>query len=244
MLIGQIYEAQASYTSRYRAPDRVHPDLLRLQEDAHPVWGIIMHFPQVRENPEDPRNGDHWEIIPHVLLEWYAADLGFDHEEVDVIVDAVIHQGKIPDPWDALAWQQPAQAAVMAAVKDFPDHLDPRMPYPERREVVLARTQAAKSHLLTVEAAPVEDRQGALDWRKAIVEHAVEEVLAQGGQLDERYLLGIDDVAPADPLEVLTSAPLDPRRVQAMRARDEWLARNGGEPPMSFGGNRVLPPGF
>ncbi|MEO3856248.1 hypothetical protein [Acrocarpospora sp. B8E8] len=242
MLIGQIYETQASYTSRYSAPDRIHPALLRSQDDTHPLWGVSMHFPQIREDESDPRNGDHWEIVPHVLLEYYAATYDFDHDDMPVLVDTLLHHQQIPDPWDTLAWQQPALDALQKAVADLPDHLDPRMPYRERREVVLARTEAAKTHLLTVESAPIEDRQGALDWRRAVLEHTADEIRSRGGELDSRYLLGIDDVAPADPLEVLTSAPLDLRRVQAIRARDEWHARAGGQPPRTFGMNRLLPP--
>ncbi len=243
MLFGQIYEVQASYTYQRQAPDRVNPALRRPEDDTHPVWGIVVHFPQIRADATDPRNGDHWEIIPHVLLEHYSSRFGFDPAEVQTIVDAILHHHKIPDLGDSLAWQQPALAEVIAAVQDFPDHLDPRMPYSERREVVLARTQAAKDHLVQVGPATQTDRQGALDWRRALVMQAVEEAKDAGERLDPRYLLGIDDVAPADPLEVLTSAPLDPRRIAAMRRRDEWIAREG-LPPMTFGMDRVVPPTF
>lgn len=241
MLFGQIYEAQASFTYQEQAPDRTNPALRRPEDDTHPVWGIALHFPQIRADETVSGNGDHWEIIPHVLLEHYCSRFGFDPGEVDVIVDAILHHHKIPDPGDSLAWQQPDLADVISAVQDLPDHLDPRMPYGERREVVLARTQAAKDHLIQVEAASQADRQGALDWRRALLEQAVEDAKSAGKRLDPRYLLGIDDVAPADPLEVLTSAPLDPRRVAAMRRRDEWIACEG-QPPMTFGMDRLVPP--
>lgn len=241
MLEGQIYETQASFSARQQAPDRVARELIRTEDDTHPVWGIIVHFPAWRADPANPSTGDHWEIIPHVLLEHYAARFGFDHEDMPGIVDTVLHHTKIPDVNDPLAWVQPDLAAVLRAVADVPDFLDPRMPYPERREAVLARTAAAKTHLLQLAPAPIEDRQGALDWRRVLLEQAVEEIRSQGGELDERFLAGIDDVAPADPLEELTSAPLDPRRVKAMRARDEWIAKSD-QPPMTFGMNRLLPP--
>lgn len=244
MLEGQIYEVQASYTARQQAPDRVAHELIRSEDDTHPVWGIACHFPAWRADESIPSNGDHWEIVPHVLLEHYAARFGYDHEDVSGIVDAVLHHTKIPDLNDSLAWMQPQYADIMKAVRDMPDFLDPRMPYEERREVVAARTEAAKAHLLQVVPAPIEDRQGALDWRRGLLERIVEDIRSQGGELDERFLLGIDDVAPDDPLEALTSAPLDPRRVRAMRARDEYEASRSGQPPMTFGMDRVLPPGL
>lgn len=248
---GLIYEVQASFTHPQTAPDRTHPMLQPLADDVHPVWGIAMHFPAWLDDPANPSNGDHWEIIPHVLLEEYAARFGFDPDEVPAIVDTIVHY-KLPEPSDALAMQSPAALAALRAAEDIPDPLDVRLPYGERREAMLARAAVVKSHLREVTPACREDRQGALDFRRAAVLQAADEAASAGLELPPQFLLGIDDVAPADPLQVITGSPLDGNRVRARRARYEWQsaaidrvvnpALAAAQGPQTFGMNRLVPP--
>ncbi|GHE47207.1 hypothetical protein GCM10017673_56300 [Streptosporangium violaceochromogenes] len=250
--VGQIYDSQASFTYRATPADLPHPQLRPARDDVHPIWGVALHFPAWRADPATPSNGDHWEIIPHALLEEYASRFGFDPDELDTIVDVVLHQhAKIPDASDALAWQQPAAAAVLKAVGDLPDHLDPRMPYGERREVVLARAAAAKEHLVVMSPAPLQDRQGALDWRAAVITQAAAEAEESGVALAPQYELDVHAVAPEHPLEPILAARLDPARVAARRARDEYLAASADRSvdrarlaltgPRTFGFNRAVP---
>lgn len=249
MDLGYIYETQASYTHSTTAPDRTAAALRPLVDDVHPMWGIACHYPAWLADESDS-NGDHWEIIPHVLLEEYCARFGFDPEEPGTIVDAILHN-KLPDAGDPLAHLNPRLEKALKAAADIPDHLDVRMPYEERREAVLARVAVAKRHLIRVEAAPKADRQGALDYRRAIVEHAADRLADQGEELPEVYRFGLDDVAPDDPLEPITSSPLDGNRVRTRRARMERdvAAASGAHPaivaatgPQTFGMNRLLPP--
>ncbi len=243
---GLIYEVQASFTHPATAPDRTHPMLQPLSDDVHPVWGIALHFPQWRDDPANPSNGDHWEIVPHVLLEEYAARFGFDPDEVPAIVDTIVHY-KLPEPSDALAMQSPAALTALRAAEDIPNPLDYRLPYEERREAMLARAAVVKAHLRQVTPAPREDRQGALDYRRALVLQAAEQ-----RELPPQFLLGIDDQAPADPLELITGSPLDGNRVRARRARYEWQqaaadravhpALTSARGPMTFGMDRLVPP--
>ncbi|MFF4417107.1 hypothetical protein ACFYY8_31690 [Streptosporangium sp. NPDC001559] len=253
MDVGQIYDSQASFTFRQTPADLTNQRLRPALDDVHPLWGVVVHFPAWLADPATPSNGDHWEIFPHVLLEEYCSRFGFDVDELPTIVDAVLHQhAKIPDPSDALAWQQPAAAAVMRAVADFPDHLDPRMPYAERREAVLARAAAAKKHLIVMEAAPQEDRQGALDWRAACIAQAAEEAEQSSVPLAPQFTVDVNVHAPENPLEPILAARLDPARVAARRARDEYLAASTGQyvdrarlaltGPRVFGSNRMVPP--
>lgn len=252
MDVGQIYDSQASYTYRATPADLTHPQLRPALDDVHPMWGVAVHFPAWRADPATPSTGDHWEIIPHALLEEYASRFGFDVDELDTIVDVVLHQhAKIPDSSDALAWQQPAAAAALRAVADLPDHLDPRMPYGERREVVLARAEAAREHLVRMDPAPVEDRQGALDWRAAVIEQAARDAEKAGVLLAPQFSVDVNVVAAADPLEPILAARLDPARVAARRARDEYLAASADRSvdrarlalmgPRVFGFNRAVP---
>lgn len=252
MDVGQIYDSQASYTFRQTPADLTDRRLRPSLEDVHPLWGVKVHFPAWRTAP-GPSDGDHWEIWPHALMEDYCARFGFDVDELDTVIDVILHQhAKIPDLSDALAWQQPAAAAVLRAVADLPDHLDPRMPYPERREVVLARAEAAKEHLVQMDPAPIEDRQGALDWRAAVIKQAAEEADRSGVPLAPQFTVDVDVQAAENPLEPILAARLDPARVAARRARDEYLAASADRSvdrarlalagPRVFGSNRAVPP--
>ncbi|ETK36113.1 hypothetical protein [Microbispora sp. ATCC PTA-5024] len=248
---GYIYETQASFTHPTVAPDRTHPLLRPLADDVHPVWGIVCHYPDWRADETNPSNGDHWEIRPHVLLEEFCSRFGFDVDEVPTIVDTILHY-KLPDRSDVLAWQNPTTAAALKAAEDIPDPTDVRLPYVERREAMLARAAVVKAHLVQVTPAPREDRQAALDYRRALVEQAAEQWAAAGGELPPQFLLGLDDVAPEDPLELITSHRLDGNRVRARRARDEWELAAGDRAvhpavaaagaPMTFGMDRLVPP--
>lgn len=127
------------------------------------------------------------------------------------------------------------------------------MPYAERREAVLARAEAAKRHLVQMDPAPIEDRQGALDWRAACIAQAAEEADRAGVPLAPQFALDVDVRAPETPLQPILAARLDPARVAARRARDEHLAASADQHvdrarlalsgPRTFGFNRAVPPG-
>jgi len=211
-----IYDTGASFTHHLKAPDRTHPALAPPTDDVNPMWGIYLH------HVSTGLDGSH--TIAHSTLEWMCSWNGFDPDELPAIVDTAIHAAHIPDADDALAWLDPAKLRLMTAIhQDLPDPMDPRMPYGERREVMLARTAAIKENALRVEAAPWEDRAGAL-YARAVAVRETEAALAEHGyELPAQFMLGLDDEAPEDPLEPILSSRLDPARVASRRLRDEWI---------------------
>lgn len=241
-----IYDSEASYSHHDRAPDRTHPAMAPPQDDVHPSWGIHLH------NATRGIDGTH--TIPHATLEWMCSHHGFDVDELPAIIDVILHCAHIPDPDDALAWLDPARLAVMNAIhQDLPDPMDPRMPYAERREVMLARAEAVKATSLNVEPATREDRAGALYARTVAVHETAATLAEHGLELPPQFALGIDDEAPEHPLDpILQVARLDPARVMARRRRDEWTAARQDasvsralvavRSPQTFGVVRKMPP--
>ncbi|MBP2704390.1 hypothetical protein JOL79_11255 [Microbispora sp. RL4-1S] len=143
--------------------------------------------------------------VPHSLFEWQAAAHGLDPDDMDTILDSVLHLRFIPSPHDALAWTNPAMAKVLEQTDGLPDVLTPGVSDATRREAHLARIGAVKQHLVRVEAAPRADRQAALQF------------------------IGSRRVAPAHPLGPMRQIRLDPHRVQSRKLAVEWR-RGGGRP--------------
>jgi hypothetical protein len=245
--LGLIYDSEASYSHHERAPDRTHPAMAPPQDDVHPMWGVHLHFPDRGEV------GGHTHVIPHAVLEWMCSWHGFDPEELPTVLDVVLHHAHVPDPDDVLAWQDPHLCWLMSRIHDeLPDPLDYRMPYDERREVMLARVRAIKKHHLRITPAPWEDRAGALYARAAAVRRVSAELAAKGVEMPPQFQLGLEDQAADDPLHAILKTRIDPARVAARRARDEWIqsrqdravsrALTAMRSPMTFGVIRKLPP--
>ncbi|MEV8638081.1 hypothetical protein AB0395_41160 [Streptosporangium sp. NPDC051023] len=202
---GLIYHSEASYSFQHGPETRADAD------DVHPMWGIHLHYPD-RRTDTDP--GDHIAILPHARLESMAARFGFDPDEADVIVDTLLHL-RVPSPDDPLAWQDPGAVAVMQTIADLPDPGDPRLPYETRREVLLAHAAAVREHAYTLTPASLQDRQGAVAAR-------VFDLAAQAEALGVQ-IPNLDIAVPDTPLAAILAVRLDPSRVAARRARDEWL---------------------
>lgn len=200
---GLIYHSEASYSHQVGPTGQARADA----DDVHPFWGIHLHYPE-RKTGDDP--GNHLAMIPHARLESMCARFGFDPDDMATIVDTLLHL-RVPSPNDPLSWAQPGAAKVMTSVAGLPDPADPRLPYPERRDVLLAHAAAVRTHMHLLEAAPLADREGAVAAR---VFATAADQPGTGFAMPE---------VPADPLAALVSARLDPSRVAARRARDEWL---------------------
>lgn len=233
MECGLIYHSEASYSFQHAPDTRADAD------DVHPMWGIHLHYPG-RRTGQDP--GDHLAILPHARLESMASRFGFDPDEVGVIVDTLLHL-RVPSSDDPLSWQDPAAVAVMRAIADFPDPADPRLSYETRREVLLAHAAAVREHAYSITSAPLQDRQGAVAAK----------VFALAAQAEELGIAfpGFDVTVPDDPLAAISAVRLDPARVAARRARDEYLAASADRSvdrarlalmgPRMFGFNRAVP---
>ncbi|GII87045.1 hypothetical protein Ssi03_50350 [Sphaerisporangium siamense] len=229
----EIYDSEASYQGR--PPDLTSP---RLDPDAsvEPTWGVHLWDPG--------RGGRRMAIIPHVRLETTVVQRGHDPEDLEGIVATILHLPYLPDPGDPLSYDDPAQMALLNAVADVPDALMPGMPQAEKLEATLALVAAVREHRITVDPASRQDRQGALDWRRAVI-------LAAGDRLPAEYRLGLEDQAPEHPLDaILAGVRLDPARIAARRQREAWAAARRERVasravalmgPRNFGFGRIVP---
>ncbi|WP_433355652.1 hypothetical protein ACQP25_17320 [Microtetraspora malaysiensis] len=146
--------------------------------------------------------------VPHSWFEWSAALYSLDPEDTDTLIDIALHERFIPSPQDALAWEHPVLAAILEETGDLPDCWTPGVSDATRREAHLARIAAVKRHAVQVEAAPMADRQAALQF------------------------IGSRRVAPTDPLGPMRQMRLDPYRVQSRSLAVEWR-RGAGQPTSS-----------
>ncbi|MEV4472795.1 hypothetical protein [Nonomuraea sp. NPDC049504] len=159
---------------------------------AEPLWGLKMVRPDA---------GEILGVMPHSALEWRAAEYCIDPEDVGTLVDVILHEPWIPRVDDPFAAQDPTLAAVIDDIRDLPTCWTRGVPDQERREAHLTRIALVKERIARVDAAPVEDRQGAL------------------------LFVGSSRIAPADPLAPLLEARLDPIRVESRRMAVEWQRR-------------------
>ncbi|MCC5574465.1 hypothetical protein IMZ11_02265 [Microtetraspora sp. AC03309] len=215
MDIGQIWHCEASYSGD-AIQDRADLD------DVHPAWGIHMHWPDMDEG----RGASLGATIYHARLESMCARYGFDVNDLEGIVDTILHLPPF-DAHDPLLDEHPNPGVhrVRQAIVEMPDPQDPRMPYSERRDVLIAHADAVRQHMLSIDHAPREDRQAALDFRSACIDVLEEQCNADGIPLPARFRLNRELRAPRNPLApLIDGGPLDGRRVMARRARDEYLA--------------------
>ena len=246
----QIYDCEASYSYSVRAPDRRLDQLPLDWDDVHPTWGIHFHWPD-RPHPDGGIGMDGGAAIPHSRLESMSARFGFDPGDLEGIVDTLLHlpRWSMDDP---LAMRDPLIRKVSRQLAKLPDPADPDLEYERRRETLIRHAEAVKEHITLITPAPLEDRQGALDYRRAVVEEFTRESAATGHDVPPQFLLGLDEQAPEHPLAaLLDGGPLDSRRVAARRTRDEWLtmqARRDADvaalslmAPHTFGQSRALP---
>ncbi|MFI6813287.1 hypothetical protein ACIBG7_12785 [Nonomuraea sp. NPDC050328] len=185
-----------------------------IPDGAEPMWGV--YFVQ----PDTAMHGTH--SFPHVTFEWRAAEYGIDPEDVDTLLDVILYEPYIPNPDDALAWQQPETAKILAATRGLPTCWTPGVPDHERLAAHQERLRQVKLHRLTLEPAARTDRQGALEF------------------------VGSRRMAPTDPLDPIRSQTrLDPVRVAARRLAVDWQRETQGygapatftlKPPATFAG--------
>ncbi|MFI6909641.1 hypothetical protein ACIBKY_50860 [Nonomuraea sp. NPDC050394] len=182
-----LLQAGGAHAEQHPAPD-----------GAEPIWGVAA----VRAD-----GGAHMLIIPHSTWEWRAAEYGIDPEDLDTLLDVVLHEPWIPDPDDALARLNPAAAAQLEATHGLPTCWTPGVPDSDRLAAHRARIAAVKEHRVQMLPENQAFRQGVLDY------------------------VGLDVTAPADPLEpIRTMVRLDPARVEARRLAVDYYRSNQAAP--------------
>jgi hypothetical protein len=247
----QIYDSEASYSYHFRAPDRRHPRLRPDADDVHPWYAIHLFSPERAANNDPEDNGVGYALVPQARLEYMAARYGFAVDEVDVIVDTLLHLP--PDgPPDPLALRDLGARRVARALDKLKDPSDPSLSRRQRRQAMIDHASVVKEHQRLVVAAPKEDRQFALDWRSAAIKEWETKLAAVGEELPAEYQLSRDEQAPDDPLHaILDGGPLDGRRIAARMARDAWLEMRADtaaereaaalQAPMTFAFHRSMP---
>ncbi|WP_433235560.1 hypothetical protein ACQPYK_25555 [Streptosporangium sp. CA-135522] len=146
-------------------------------------------------------------IIPHSTWEWRCAEYGVDPNDMDTLLDIVLHEPWIPDPNDVLSLADPAAAAVLEDTHGLPTCWTPAVSDTVRLQAQLARVEAVKRHRVRMEPETQQVRQGVLAY------------------------VGVDKVAPADPLEPIKSLTrLDPVRVESRRLALNWYRDNLQKP--------------
>lgn len=177
---------------------------------ANPMWGVWM---------TNPSGGVGIAVIPHARLEWCSAAYGMDPDDLDTLMDVILHEPCIPDPGQATA--DPASLAILQATVGLPTWSTPGVPDAERRAAYLERVRLVKDYRVRVEPAPQAERQGALTF------------------------VGSLRTAAPDPLSAIKEARLDPVRVAGKRMRLDWERENSVravqatydlKPPLTFVG--------
>jgi hypothetical protein len=190
-----IWDAELGYsTTSLLQAGGAHADQRSSHDGAEPMWGIS----RVR-----PDGVAHMHIIPHSTWEWRCAEYGIDPDDLDTLLDVVLHEPWIPSPDDAMARLQPGAAEVLKDTQGLPTCWTPGVSDADRLAAQLARVEAVKAH--RVRMVP-EDRQ----LRQDVV-----------------AFVGLDLVVPEDPLEpVKSTTRLDPARVEARRLAVAWHRDN------------------
>lgn len=159
-------------------------------QGAEPAWGVA----NVR-----PDGVAIMHMFPHSTMEWRCAEYGIDPEDVETLLDVILHEPFIPSDNDMLALLDPAASQVLRDTKGFPTCWTPDVPDTDRLQAHLARIESVKRHLVSLENAPKADRQAALVY------------------------VGSRRAAPADPLAPIKSATrLDPVRVNSRKLAVDW----------------------
>ncbi len=169
-----------SHTSLLHEETQDQPD----HDGAEPLWGVY----QVR-----PDRSTHLHIFPHTTFEWRAAEYGVDPDDVDTLIDIVLHEPFIPSMHDPLVWENEAVARVVRETRNLPTCWTPGVSDETRLQAHLERIASVKRHRVQMVAAPQVERQAALKF------------------------VGSDRVAEKDPLSPIRAMRLDPVRVQGRR---------------------------
>ncbi|UBU16686.1 hypothetical protein [Nonomuraea gerenzanensis] len=142
--------------------------------------------------------------FPHSTLEWRSAEYGIDPDDKDTLLDVILHESYIPREDDPLALIDPASAKILTETRDMPTCWTPGVSDKDRLDAHLARIAAVKKHRVRLDPASMDDRQGALAF------------------------VGSRRIAPADPLDLIRAAQLDPIRVESRRLAVKWARSTGG----------------
>ncbi|MER7363270.1 hypothetical protein [Nonomuraea wenchangensis] len=199
--IVEIWDAELGYShTTLSQPPYQEPAQPVLVPDgsAEPLWGVYL----VNSAGE---NGIH--VFPNATLEWRSAEHAIDPDDVDTLLDVVLHEGGLPDRSDPLAYQDPGALAVIKATAQLPTTFTPGVSPDDRRAACLRRIAAVKQHRFVVTPAAQIDRQAALMY------------------------VGSTREAPADPLApIRDTVRLDPARVAAKRAFLDWQRQSVDQP--------------
>jgi hypothetical protein len=189
--IWTIWDAELGYsTTSLLQSGGEQAEQASTHDGAEPIWGIS----RVR-----PDGVAHMHLVPHSTFEWRAAEYGIDPDDMDTMLDIVLHEPWIPNPHDALATMRPGAAEVLQETHGLPTCWTPGVPDAERLAAHLARIDAVKTHRVAMVPENQRFRQGVVDF------------------------VGLNLTVPADPLEqVKTLTRLDPARVAARRQTVEY----------------------
>ncbi|MFG2076989.1 hypothetical protein [Nonomuraea maritima] len=167
----------------------------------------------------NPAGGSGVMVMPHGIFEWRSAAYGIDPDDLDTLCDVVLHELGIPNPDLPPTSADRGEAKILEACRGLPTCWTPGVSDADRLAAHLERIRLVKAHRFVVEPAPLPDRQGALEF------------------------VGSARVAPADPLDPIRAARIDPVRVAAKRMQIEWGRENlarivephfSMKPPLTF----------
>ncbi|MEU7911303.1 hypothetical protein [Microbispora bryophytorum] len=152
----------------------------------NPMWGVYMVTDQ-------QNTGIH--IFPHSMFEWRSAAYAIDPDDIESLLQAVLHEPFMPNTNDPLTAHDPLAMQYARDTHSWPDTWTPGVPDEDRRQAYMERIRWVRERIGTVEPAAQEDRQGALEY------------------------VGSSRIAPADPLDpIREQTRLDPIRVAAKRS--------------------------
>ncbi|MFI7630280.1 hypothetical protein [Microbispora rosea] len=167
-------------------PARRSPEVM----GGNPLWAVYMVSP-------DGAAGVH--IFPHATFEWRSAEHGIDPDDIDSLIDVILHESFIPQPGDPLTAHDPLTVQFAADTHGWPTPWTPGVPDEDRRQACLERIRWVRERIGAIEPAARTDRQGALEF------------------------VGSARTAPAHPLDpIREQTRLDPIRVAGKRAYLDW----------------------
>ncbi|MEV4892120.1 hypothetical protein AB0K48_22320 [Nonomuraea sp. NPDC055795] len=206
-----LWDAELGYShTSLLQGDGAQAEQQPMPDGAEPIWGVAV----VRAD-----GGAHMLLIPHSTWEWRSAKYGIDPDDLDTLLDVVLHEPWIPDPHDALAHLNPATAAQLEATHGSPTCWTPGVSDSERLAAHRVRIAAVKEHRVQLLPETQAFRQEVLDY------------------------IGLQVTAPADPLEpIKTTVRLDPARVNARRmAVDRYRSKRAALAAPTYAASRRRP---
>ncbi|MER7213227.1 hypothetical protein ABT340_39705 [Streptosporangium sp. NPDC000239] len=208
----EIYDSSGAYSYQPRPGDRAARAPLGSVE---PQWSVFLYRPDVAQCGGL--------TIPHARLEATVVQNGVDAEDVQTIVETILHWHLMPSPDDPLAWEHGGATAFLEASADIPDptrHLT--MPSEEKAACTAARVAAVRQHLAAMDPAAYDDRAGAMAAR------AFDLVAAAAPQTQVAYYDRAPEPHPLDP--VIGAVRLDPARIDSLRAYLAWMQARDQQP--------------